>query len=88
MSVECYVTVLNDSGQRSPSSTPVFTFLQVPRIGESIALVLSGQPDDDGVYYADRYRVQDVLHSAAIDPMPASISVLVTLEQSHHESED
>ncbi len=88
MSVECYVTVLNDSGHSSPGSSPVFTFVQVPRIGESIALVLGGQPDDDGVYYADRYRVQDVLHSAAIEPMPASISLLVTLEQSHHESDD
>lgn len=88
MSVECHITVIGKSGERSPGWVPVFTFLEVPRIGESVALVLNRQHDDDGVYYADRYRVQDVLHNPAIDQIPASISVLVTLEQSRHEIGD
>ncbi|CAN7562109.1 hypothetical protein [Aminobacter sp. LjRoot7] len=83
---DCYVKFVGDEEGNSPGWTPVFSFLEVPRIGESVALVPSRKRDADDVYRAGRYRVQDVIHAAATDYSAANISIHVVLEQAAHEA--
>jgi hypothetical protein len=85
VAVECHVHIVGEDTDLSLGWTPVFTFLEVPRIGEVVGFVSNRRRDEDGVYRADRYSVQRVIHIAATDYSAASITIDVVLEQSAHE---
>ncbi|WP_085465401.1 hypothetical protein [Mesorhizobium australicum] len=62
---------------------PVRTFAEVPRIGELIAFTPDDVRDERGVILTNLYRVTHVLHTAATEISPATVTLDVVVEQLH-----
>jgi hypothetical protein len=84
MSVSCTIKVSGRGEDLAEGKwLPVRTFAEVPRIGELIAFSPDDVRDERGVILTNLYRVTHVLHTAATEISPATVTLDVVVEQLH-----
>jgi hypothetical protein len=81
MPIDCYVTIMEEATAGKFRAVPVLTFAEVPRVGEYVGFSRDAKRDDRGVLTGDLFRVARVVHMAANDLSPPSVTLEVVIER-------
>jgi hypothetical protein len=76
MAVTCHVKIGPEA-----QTLRLQTFQEVPRVGEFVSFSRDGKRDEDGVLHLDLFRVRYVIHAAANDLSPATVTIDLVPEE-------